>query len=310
MTQAKRARVTFETDMPGDDDHGRTLHRLWTERRGIEWRTTTERMGRTTTTHPTRHACTLTRVTAGERDGVPIAVVRLAIDVETIGGEDPAIKARRTLDLPHDGARHRRNVPGDSVFGRDRRLETIRGPKVIGPMTDGWLTDDGGKRVTDYSRYLGSYGQGGVGLSGWQINNGSWLVLPLLSSDGWITLTHETVDASPDRQQLAIEVDQRILGVHPDQLADFPPWQHNYGGHDKIDDLPDWTELRPRIQRFDADADGFVLEAGDFADLWRFEMSPQLPRPIYAGSKEERRLYDGEDVGASFILTHDCYLNV
>jgi len=310
MSRTRRARITFETDMPGEDDNGRTLHRLWTERREVGWRVTAERIARATATHPTRHACTLTRVTAGERDGVPIAVVRLAIDVETRDGEDPETKARRVLDLPHGGPRHARRVPGEGVFGRDGRLQAIRSPKVIGPLPEGWLTDGGARSVTDYSRYLGSYGQGGGGLSGWQINNGSWLLLPLRSSDGWITLTRETVDAAPGRQQLSIEVDQRILGVHPDQLADFPPWEHRYAGHDKIEDMPSWKDLRLRIRRFARDADGFVMELGDTGETWRFEMSAQLPRPIYAGTKEERELYEGEDVGASFLLTHDCYIDV
>lgn len=306
-----KTRIILETDIEGDDDRGRALHALWERRRETPWCIRTEREARITPTHPTSHVCTLDRVAAGERDGSQIAVGRLSLVVETRPEEDALTKAMRILDLPGGGQPlGRAPVNNDRVFGPESHLEQIAGEKVIATMPHDWPTGAGGRRITDYSHHLGSYGQGGVGLSGWQINGGSWMVLPLKGSDGWITLTHETMNASPDRQSVEIVVDQRVIGVHPDQIADFPPWQHNYGGHDKIDDLPTWRRERLMITRFEAEADGFVIEAGDTHSRWRFAVSPALPRPIFAGSKKERLLYEGEDIGASFILTHDCYLDV
>lgn len=310
MTISK-TRVILESDIHGEDDRGRTLHALWEGRREVQWRISTERGPRATQVHPTRHVCALDRVSAGERGGIQCAVARLSIVIEARPDEDPLDKAMRILDMP-GGRRLLGRTPRetDSVLGPGSRIEHIEGDKVIATMPHDWPTGGGGRRITDYSHHLGGYGQGGIGLSGWQVNDGSWIVLPLKGSDGWITLTHETMSAAPDRQSVGIVIDQRIIGVHPDQIADFPPWRHNYGGHAKIDDLPAWRRERPIITRFEADADGFTLEAGDTHSRWRFAMSPSLPRPIFAGSREDRLLFEGEDVGASFVLAHDCYLDV
>jgi len=309
-----KTRLVFETGMPAARDdlspsnaRGRVLAETWRNRREIEWRIATEPLSGRSKTHPTRHEVTLGVVNAGETpEGERIDIVRLAIDVETGNGEDALDKAKRVLDLPRDITPRGRTPRGRTVTTHGS-LHRLGGDAVIGPMPMRWPV---GRRITDYSHNLGSYGQGGVGLSGWQLNGGSWMVLPLSGSDSWITLTFEGCDPSDDRSRLDIVVDQRIVGVHPDQKADFPPWEHLYAGHEGIEDLPDFPVERPEITRFSASGTGFVLEAGGLRRNWRFEMGDHLPRPIWGGSLEPRDLAEGESIVDAFVLTHDCYLEV
>ncbi|WP_337847795.1 hypothetical protein [Sphingomonas sp.] len=280
------------------------LSQSWYDRRRIEWH------GRVTLApphdqSPTRHAVRLDLDcprTMRPRCGS----LTLAVDVAIRQGEDPLGKARRVLDLPVRAvsAPHATLSPEPLDRGSFCR---VRGQSVIGPMTPEWPID---RTLTAYSHNLGSYGQGGVGLSGWQCNGGSWIVLPLRGSDGWIWLTREEIAPAPDFYSLNADIDQRIIGVHPDQLADFPPWEHRYAGHAQILDLPDFVVERATIARFDATASGFVLEAANGLIRWRFAMDDHLPRPIWAGSREPRDLYEGESVADAFLLTHDCYLEV
>ncbi|WP_328281968.1 hypothetical protein [Sphingobium sp.] len=213
---------------------------------------------------------------------------------------------RQVLDLPGGAVCHHRRA-GPSGMLAQGSFSTVRGNSVIGPVPDGWPID---RTLNGYSHHLGSYGQGGVGLSGWQLNGGSWLVLPLKSSDSWIWLTHEALTPASDYFSLAAHIDHRIVGVHPDQLADFPPWEHRYAGHHQIRDLPDFSSERARVAHFEASASGFVLEAENGLTRWRFAMGDHLPRPIWAGSREHRDLHEGESVAEAFFLAHHCYLEV
>ncbi|MDE8650597.1 hypothetical protein [Novosphingobium album (ex Liu et al. 2023)] len=228
----------------------------------------------------------------------------LTVHVSVRRGEDPIEKARRVLDLPRSGRPGRRIRKANGMMDRGS-FSTVRGKSVIGTMPPQWPVD---RMLTGYSSHLGSYGQGGVGLSGWQCNRGSWIVLPLTGSDGWIWLTREDIAPADDFRSLKVVVDQRILGVHPDQLSDFPPWEHRYAGHHQILDMPDFGE--PTIARFEATESGFVLEAASGLTCWRFAMGDDLPRPIWAGSGEPRVLCPGESVANAFLLAHDCYLEV
>ena len=309
-----KTRVTLECDPPAlQEDLSETLarshqiHHVWERRREIDWRITREDLSARARTHPTRHQITLGVVNAGERpDGTRIEIIRLAIDLETRDGEDAMTKARRVLDLPVEVEAPTRRPAATGIMDTGS-LHRVRGETVISPMPMRWPV---GRHITDYSHYLGSYGQGGVGLSGWQLNGGSWMVLPLSHSDGWITLTMEEVESNAERTRLDIVVDQRIIGVNPGQRDAFPPWDFNYAGHQRTQDLPDFRAERALVTRFEATGSGFVLETGRGQRNWRFEMGDHLPRPAWGGSGEPRLLREGESIVDSFILTHDMYLEV
>lgn len=280
------------------------LSQSWYERRQIPWVgsvTLEPHHDQSLTTHDVQLRLDCPR-TVRPRCGT----LSLEIHVALRHDEDPLDKARQVLDLPGAAVRHTRRAAPSGMLAQGS-FSTVRGNTVIGPVPEAWPID---RTLTDYSHHLGSYGQGGVGLSGWQLNGGSWLVLPLKSSDGWIWLTHEDLTPALDYFSLAARIDHRIVGVHPDQLADFPPWEHLYAGHHQIRDLPDFAAERASVARFEASASGFVLEAENGLTRWRFAMGDHLPRPIWAGSREPRDLYEGESVAEAFFLAHDCYLNV
>ena len=64
------------------------------------------------------------------------------------------------------------------------------------------------------------------------------------------------------------------------------------------------------IARFEVTGSGFTLEAASGLTRWRFAMGDDLPRPIWAGSREARVLCEQESVAEAFLLAHDCYLEV
>ncbi len=289
---------------PNDEfSRSRLLDRFWEDRRSIDWRVG-QSAAPAPCEHPTRHKVVL----ALDCPRAPLlrsGTVSLTIDVDAHGDDDPIAKARRLLDLPVDmPARWRK--PQTGIFSRGS-FYRLKGACVIGSMPDQWPV---GRYLTGYSHNLGSYGQGGVGLSGWQLNNGSWMILPLAGSDCWITLTMEEMSWSQDSYSVDIEIDQRIIGVHPDQRAAFYPWEHRYGGADTIEDLPDFSIERPRIIRFEALQTSFALETGDANRIWRFAIGPHLPRSVWAGTGEAREFMESESIAGSFVLTHDCYLDV
>ncbi|WP_169833162.1 hypothetical protein [Sphingomonas panacis] len=282
------------------------LYNTWLDRRTIAWHVSDKTPTPRQKSHSTAYPATLVLDYAAASALPNGPTARLSIDVDLADAQDPVEKAKRLLDLPIVIAPRYRRPGNDRSFG-GASFHTIKGASVIGPMPAQWPVD---RTITAYSQYLGSYGQGGVGLSGWQLNGGSWIVLPISDSQSWITLTKEEMNPSADRARLDIKIDQRIIGVHPNGMQEFWPWEHRYCSHDPIMDLPDFAQLRPRVVRFAATASGFLLEAGDGGQTWRFEMGDHLPRPRWGGTGTPRDLYDGENVAATFILTHGCYLDV
>jgi len=280
------------------------LSQGWYERRRIGWKATR-------TLDPERGSSLVRHQVVLDLDCPPSAKpihaeLAFTVKVSVRRGEDPCDKARRVLDLPGRTI-VQRHVPRREGAIAYPSFSAVRGPSVIGPLQPEWPI---GRMLTAYSSHLGSYGQGGVGLSGWQCNGGSWIVLPLKGSDGWIWLTRETLAPAPDFRSLRIDIDQRILGAHPDQIGDFPPWEHRYAGRHQIADLPDFAAEKAAITRFETAGSGFALEAANGLTRWRFAMGDDLPRPPWAGSGEPRLLVEGESVADAFLLAHDCYLEV
>lgn len=249
-------RVTLEASLPeailarsdaDTEERARSwlLSQSWYERRHIEWRgrsAPSPRADQSLTRHAVRLELDCPR-TSRPRCGS----LSFALDVATIGDEDPLDKARRVLDLPGAAVQHRRGPRLSGILAQGS-FSAMHGDSIIGPMQGTWPID---RTLTGYSHNLGSYGQGGVGLSGWQLNGGSWMVLPLKGSDGWIWLTREDIAPAPDFFSLEVDIDHRIIGVHPDQIADFPPWDHRYAGHAQILDLPDFAAERATVARFE-----------------------------------------------------------
>lgn len=224
------------------------LHEGWNRRRELDWTLEARPIPevRSLTFHRARLELDCPRM-ARPRCGD----LCLTVDVATAGDTDPAEKARRVLDL----------APLPVVRATERPVAdipcfaTLRPPGIIGPMTDDWPV---GRHITAYSHHLGSYGQGGVGLSGWQL--------------------------LADALMLDIMIDQRIIDAHPDQIADFPPWDHRFVGTPPIEELPDFAVARPVIDHFESRADGFRLDARIGHQIYRFAMGDYLPRPAWAGS--------------------------
>lgn len=94
------------------------------------------------------------------------------------------------------------------------------------------------------------------------------------------------------------------------QNGAFPPWDHNYAGEAKVDDLPDFSNERPRIARFEESPTGFVLETGGANRTWRFEIGDHLPRPTWPGTGRPRDFLESESLTSAFLIAHDCYLEV
>ena len=280
------------------------LSQSWYDRRRIDW-TCTRTLIPDADQSPVLHEGALA-LDCDSSASPAAGSLTISVTVSIRQDEDPLEKARRVLDLPRSGRPQRRVLNPDSLWERGS-FSTVTGNSLIGAMPPQWPE---GRMLTAYSSHLGSYGQGGVGLSGWQCNRGSWIVLPLTGSDGWIWLTREEIAPAQDFRSLKAVIDQRILGVHPDQLADFHPWEHRYAGHAQILDMPDFAEEKATIARFEPTEAGFVLEAANGLTRWRFAMGDDLPRPIWAGSREPRMLAEGESVAAAFLLAHDCYLEV
>lgn len=282
----------------------------WHKRSSLGW-DVVEVRETDTIPNPTRSSIDLSFAS----DRTPGCIATLVIGAK-IAGTD-AIQAidrlKAHLDLPASEdlpAIQMRKKPGSGFLDMPT-ITKLRDRQVIGPMNPEWPI---GRRLTDHSTHLGSYGQGGIGLAGWQLNAGSWIVLPISGSSSWITLRTieiKGVDRDPTGPSMRIEIDSRILGAHPDQIVDFPPWEHRYAGSSPdIDDLPDFKFERRIVTAFEARSDGFRMEASNGMDQWIFEMGDHLPRPAYAGILEPRLLDENVDVGASFVMTHDCHLDV
>lgn len=290
----KKTRVILETDMAaGGDPHdvdarSHALRTAWTGRRTIDWRMSSEELGIRTPTHPTRHEVTLATINAGERsDGTRIEFMRLAIDVETGNAEDAITKAMMVLDMPGG-----MDMNGeDRSYGAPSKIVGLTGSSVIGPLDTKWAV---GRRITDYADDLATSADGESGLSGWQLNDGSWIVLPLPGSGREITLTTETMDMTTDRSLMSVIVDRRTA--------------HSRAGREEAEVPPDIRTDSPVVTSFEIDATGFRLEAGDVHRTWRFEMSRRghgsMPARTDANGSED----GGEAIAASWTITHDRHL--
>lgn len=306
-----KTKIIFEIAAPRlREDLSETVarsHRLsdsWKDRRNLDWHVTQEVVSPRARIHPTRHEVVLAVINAGEVAGERIESIRMSIDIEAESEADALLKARTLLDLPLAAISPDVKMQDEPTSSKIVKVES---DNVIGPMPMRWPV---GRRITGYSGNLGSYGQGGIGLCGWQLNNGSWMILPLAHAEKWIWLTMERVDANADRTRLDIVVDRSIISAHPSQLNEYQPWRHNYGTADDRDNIPDFAKDRPVIERFEAQADGFVIETGSSNVTWRFQMSERMPGPPLDRSLGTRRLGPKDSIVDSFILAHDCYLDV
>lgn len=283
------------------------LYRAWHDRRDHQWATSAIHPGGVAAKTPHQASAEITLPALSKAGNDVSASAQVAIAVHALDSVQALETARIMLDLaiPSEPLRYApasRGFMTQSSVGQCRRGDA----EVIGSVPEGFVE---GRYLSELSTHLGSYGAGGVGWLGFKLNEGSWMVVPVNSAASWTWLTTETVSVDAARTRMEVDIDRRIIGCHPDQLADFHPWDHRYASTSPtIEDLPDFKNVRPRIVRFDRSPTSFLLEAENGGTTYRFEVANHLSRPPYAGSGEERLFQPDDDLGASLFLAHSPYV--
>lgn len=59
-----------------------------------------------------------------------------------------------------------------------------------------------GRTVVNWSNCCGTYGMGGPGFFGLELDNGHWLILTLWGSDGWLHINDRVLSANSDHKKL------------------------------------------------------------------------------------------------------------
>ena len=264
----RKSRIVFEAEVPAGrrEPWSRTPHAAWAHRREVPWAVHVEDLGGRATEDPGRCPVTVAVINAGERhDGERLEVMRMTVDVATPADGDAETAGRRVLDMAPraDGA-----IAGDARTP----LPAPASPSVIGPMPPAGPL---GRRLTGYMASLPGGGDVADGMSAWQLNDGSWVLLPHGGAAGITTITTETLHEGADLSRLDLTVTHRAAA-------------------DDVDAAAGVRREGPQVVRFETRPDGFVLEAGDERRSWRFEMD----RPDAT-----------VDVSASWLLVHDVHLD-
>jgi hypothetical protein len=267
---AKKTRVVLEAEAGGEGPEGAaaTPHAAWATRRDTKWRIHTETLGSRTPTDPGVHAVTVALINAGERsDGTRIGIMRIAVDVETDESDDPVAKALGVIDV--EGR--------EPLEPFETRAAIPTGSSVISLMPERWPL---GRRLTDYVGGITVPDDAAHGISAWQLNNGSWMALPLADAESGMILTIE-------RRQQTMMLDRLDLTVERRRMRED-------GRPSATEVLGDLSTVRPQIVRFETAGGGFIMEAGDERHSWRFEMAPA---PTAQNT-----------VPVQWLLTHDIHL--
>lgn len=163
-----------------------------------------------------------------------------------------------------------------------------------------------GRSITGIMTGLGSYGSGGAGWTGLQIDQGAWIVIPIWGSKDWIWIEHELFEwDTPDEGRAMIE--RRIMGAMPDQTQ-WRPWQMNFGGHDSWDELPDIAGHRGRITRFEITPNSLSIETTNGQEFIRYMVTPNLAGPPYPSGGRERLLDSEDDLTECVALMISPYM--
>ena len=112
-----------------------------------------------------------------------------------------------------------------------------------------------------------------------------------------LTIERIAANEKPTRQSYedVISSSQRIIDAHPDQIADFPPWAHNFAGTPPVEHLPDLAVARPVIDHFEARADGFRLDARIGHQIYRFAMGDHQASVLVYGDDPRQGVIEGQD---------------
>jgi hypothetical protein len=173
------------------------------------------------------------------------------------------------------------------MLDRPNTADLSKNPAYLRPVT---IADLIGRSVVEVSFYLGSYGMGGVGYTGWGLDNDEWLVLCIHASDNWI--------------RLRVGTDDRIISAAPNQQVEHPVWWSNFSNQ-KIDDLPDFSGRK--IENFFANPHEFrLMLAGDV----EFYVTADSVRPEFAGTRQPRLLTDRDDLRVALGIFNSCYIDV
>lgn len=148
-----------------------------------------------------------------------------------------------------------------------------------------------GRRVTAFSPYCGTYGQGGPGFAGFKLEAGGgrpeeWLILCLWGSPEWLT------------------VNGRWMGAHPDQYDIQKPMLSNFAGQK-------WDEFSALvvgsiIDSIDVEKRSFVLRIGAAQIVLSEDANDRPPYP--AGHMRELR--EGDDLRQAWILASAPWVQV
>lgn len=241
-----RTTVTFEREFDPATD-GKAAEpdapaAAWRNRRSATWEASTMPASRRAAGEPGTYGARVAVINAGETpEGDRRHLLRIVLDVADSAGAEAIRIAGEVMDMdPARGEPHREVVPLKNAADN-----------VIDRMPDRWPL---GRRLTGVSTRLRVDDGTETEAAAWQIDGGSWVALPFERVAGMIVTTRETV-----------------LDPMRDGVCDVRIVRDSVAGVGAGPASSEMSDRRPRIRRFEADDAGFVLEASDGADTWRFE---------------------------------------
>ena len=100
-----------------------------------------------------------------------------------------------------------------------------RVPRPFHSCSDKWI----GAKVVGYSTHLGSYGMGGCGFLGVEIEkSGSpkWLLFPLWGAAGWITINDKIIEEELTPDEKKLYSNERVISI--DKTLGFTTTEFSY----------------------------------------------------------------------------------
>ena len=148
-----------------------------------------------------------------------------------------------------------------------------------------------GRKVIEFSPSCGTYGQGGPGFVGFNLEadesqSGEWLILCLWGAACWL------------------KVNGQCLGAHPEQYNIHRPLMSNFSGQK-------WDEFSPQvvganIKRFDVSEKSFIVDIGEAHIVLSEDPND---RPLYPVGKL-RDLMPVDDLRQAWKLAIAPWVNV
>lgn len=154
-----------------------------------------------------------------------------------------------------------------------------------------------GRHIVNWSPFIGSYGQGGAGFVGFELDDGNWLVSTLWGAGRWISIDGRMICSGPDKE-------------------DAFPAMHGMDEDGTTFDLvrDEILKTRPAIAaaEFLARSTHIALAATDGSSR-KFAMTIDADpskRPIFPGTGEPRALEPSDDLRQAWIVSNSLYINI